>query len=112
MRLIVARVKVYRKRLKKYNCRKYIRSTESDVQAYQHTVFSSKRVPARTTLSNGQIVTTNLLASHMQRKMHRIQAPAVIRAPDRYYFVESACAHTRFYLVSCLPTSSYRFVCY
>lgn len=102
---------MYKKRLKEYNCRKNVRSTESDVQAYQR-ILSSKRVPARIPLSNGQIVTSDLLAAHMQRKMYRIQAPAVTRAPDRYYFVESACTYTHFYLVSCLFTSSYQFFCY
>ncbi|KAK2611746.1 hypothetical protein N8I77_005070 [Diaporthe amygdali] len=101
----VASVKVYKKRLRDYNCRKNIRSTESDVQAYQN-ISPSNQWPARIRLSNGQVVTTDVLASHMQRKMNRTRTPVMIRTPDRYYFVESACAHTRFYLLSLMPKLS------
>lgn len=103
-RLIISRVKVYKKRLKDHNCRKNIYSTQSDAQAYQN-IFSSRQRPAHVTLSNGQVVATDLLASHIQRKMNRKRFPARISTPDRYYFLEAAYNYTRLYLVSQPPPS-------
>lgn len=88
-RLITIRVKVYKKRLRDYNYRKNIRSTELDAQTYQKIFSSPGKQPARIRLSNGQVITTDDLTSHMMRKTNRVRAPTMIRAPDRYDFVES-----------------------
>lgn len=95
---------MYKKRLRDCNLRKNIRSTKSEAQAYQH-MFNTRERPAQVRLSNGQVVATDLLATHVQRKMNRIRAPAMVRAPDRYHFMESAYLHTRLYLVSRPPSS-------
>lgn len=95
---------MYKKRLRDCNYRKNIRSNQSDAQAYQN-MFSSRQRPAHVTLSNGQVVATDHLVTHIQRKMTRSRAPTMVRAPDRYYFMESAYLNTRLYLVSHLPTS-------
>lgn len=100
MRLMTIRVKVYKKRLRDHDYRKNIRSTELDAQTYEKILSSPGKQPDRIRLSNGQVITTDDLTSHMMRKTNRARAPTMIRAPDRYYFVESACTHTRFYLVS------------
>lgn len=98
-KLTVIRVKMYKKRLRDCNLRKNIRSTKSEAQAYQQ-IFNSRELPAQIRLSNGQVVETDHLATHIQRKMNRVRAPAMVRAPDRYHFMESAYLHTRVYLVS------------
>lgn len=96
---------MYKKRLKDYNYRKNIRSTQSDAQSCQ-SIFSSRQRPAHVTLSNGQVVATDLLATHIQRKMNRSRFPARISTPDRYYFREAAYNYGRLYLVSHpLPSS-------
>lgn len=94
---------MYKKRLRDWNYRKNIRSTQSDAEAYQN-MFSSRQRPPQVTLSNGQVVATDLLVTHIQRKINRKRSPAMVRAPDRYYFMESAYLHARLYLVSCPPT--------
>lgn len=93
---------MYKKRLRDYGLRKNIRSTESEAQAYRH-IFESRERPAHVRLSNGQVVTTDLLATHIQRKMNRIRAPTMARPPDKWYFMELAYLHTRLYLVSHPP---------
>lgn len=103
-KLTIIRVKMYKKRLKDCNLRKNIRSTHSEAQVYQH-ILSSRKRPAQVRLCNGQVVATDLLATHIQRKINRVRDPATIKAPDRYYFVESAYFHTRSYLVSRPPSS-------
>lgn len=46
VRLIIIRVKMYKKRLRDYNYRKNIRSTESDAQTYQNILSLSEQRPA------------------------------------------------------------------
>lgn len=94
---------MYKKRLRDYGLRKNIRSTELEAQAYRH-IFESRERPAQVRLSNGQVVPTDLLATHIERKINRVRAPALARPPDKYYFMELAYLHTRLYLVSHLPT--------
>lgn len=99
VRLTIIRAKTYKKQLKDHNCRKNIRSTPSDAEAYQN-MFWSRQLPAHVRLTNGQVVARDHLAAHLKRKINHAQTPAMIRAPDKYYFIESAYTHTRQYLVS------------
>lgn len=99
---------MYKRRLREHNCRKNICSTHSDAQAYEN-MFSSRKRPAHVILSNGQVVTTDHLVTHIQRKMRRIQAPALAPTPDRYYFIQAAFNYTCLYLVSRPPPSSHHF---
>jgi hypothetical protein len=104
-RLTFIRAKSYKKQLRDHNYRKNIRSTPSDAQSYYENLFASRHRPAHVRLSNGQVVATNHLATHMHRKVNRIWTPATIRPPDRFYVIESAYVHGQQYLVSFPPTS-------
>lgn len=54
-KLIVISVKSYKKRLRDHNCRKNIRSSKSDAEAFQHLLASSQHpAPAHVKLSNGR----------------------------------------------------------
>lgn len=91
---------MYKKRLRDNNYRKNIRSTQSDAQACED-IFSSEQRPDSVTLSNGQVVATDDLATHMQRKRNRHRIPAALSIPNRYHVMEAAYLYTRLYLVSC-----------
>ncbi|KAK2597249.1 hypothetical protein N8I77_013109 [Diaporthe amygdali] len=94
------RIKMYKRRLREYNCRKNIRSTRSDIQTYQNLSSSRQRQrPTSVMLSNGQVVATDLLAIHLHRKMNRNRTPPTIKPPDKYYFAESVYVNIRSYLL-------------
>lgn len=54
-KLTMISAKTYKKRLRDYNCRKNIRSTESDAEAFQHLLAAGQHpAPAHVKLSNGR----------------------------------------------------------